>query len=210
MTLLWACCLGTAREAAKRRQFRLAEAELDEAESLLGTDTLDAYILHSIRAAVAIKEGNQEAAERHLNKTIEQFERPTAALLLVDSQARRCNVAAKDIKALGDRLAKALKERKNAQAAGVMAKYLHALEQHEVEYRGLVTHTSQVEKYLSQCSRVKWQPEQLLDACRFAYFGRNGAAGTARKTSPARNVAVPEASLLSLFRRVRRNGARAA
>ena len=103
-----------------------------------------------------------------MNETIEQFEQPTAALLLVDSQARRCNVPAKDIKALGARLAKAVKKQKNAQAAGVMAKYLHALEVNGIEYRGLVTHTKQVEAYLKQCSRNKWQADHLLDACRFA------------------------------------------
>ena len=168
LTLVWGSCLGTAREAAKCCQFRLAEAELDEAETLLGAGTLDAYILHAMRAAVALKEGHQEGAERHVNKTIEQFEQPTAALLLVDSQARRCNVAAKDIKALEDRLAKALKGRKNAQAAGVMAKYLHALAVNDIDYRGLVTHTKQVETYLKQCRRVKWQVDHLLDACRFA------------------------------------------
>ena len=168
-SLFWASCLGTAREAAKRRQFRLAEAELDEAETLLDADFLDAYILHSLRAAVALKEGNQEAAEHHLEKTIEQFEQPTAALLLVDSQARRCKVAIKNIKSvLGDRLAKAFNGRKNAQAAGVMAKYLHALELNGIEYQGLVTHTGKIEKYLDKCSRVSWEADLLIDACRFA------------------------------------------
>jgi hypothetical protein len=71
-------------------------------------------------------------------------------------------------KATRDRLAKALKGRKNSQAAGVMSKYLHALAVCDVEYKGIVTHCKQVEEYLSRCSRVKWQADQLVEACRFA------------------------------------------
>ena len=166
--LVWSACLGTAREAAKQRQFGLAEAELGQAESFLGAGPCEAYLLHSIRAAVAFKQGDLDAAERSLNDTIDQFELPTAALLLVDSQARRCRVAAKKISELGRRLAKALKGRTNAQAAGTMAKYLYALKTCNIEYQGLATHNKQVGMYLKRCGRVKWQAGQLRDACQFA------------------------------------------
>jgi hypothetical protein len=49
-----------------------------------------------------------------------------------------------------------------------MAEYMHALDQAGVAYPGQATHVKQVTKYLNECGRVKWQPEHLVNACRFA------------------------------------------
>ncbi len=169
LDLVWTSCIATAREAAKMRRFGLAEAELDEAETLVGCNGRHTYLLYSIRAAVAFKENRRERGEGFLKQTLGQFEKPTAGMLIVHSQVLHCGVTDHEIREdLKERLQKALKGRKNAQAAGVMANYMCALEQVGVTYPGMAEHLKQVAAYLNQCGRVKWQPQYLIDACRFA------------------------------------------
>jgi hypothetical protein len=97
----------------------------------------------------------------------EKLDEPTALWLVMAIQAIRYDLPQAEIWLYEQRWTKALKRRCRSQTAGLMCRMLDAHLKMPRAYPRQQEHVRSLVKYVSRCSRVKWQVEDLRSACEF-------------------------------------------
>lgn len=164
--MAWMTNLELAMGTIRDRKFGLAQQYLDSL-SALANQPEKLCCLEATRAALEFKRGDCAAAERHVASAHAQVTQSPAACLAVASQAMRSGVAASVGKDLTDCFRQSLEAARSTETAGMMARCMKWLLRGRIEYRGFATHRALVIKYLRKCRRLRWNRQDLGDACEF-------------------------------------------
>lgn len=165
--LYWDCAFDLARIAARQKQFGVAHAELDQAEQYVGPGR-QLYVLNAMRAAVELKAGNRQKADRCQERASAQTELAPAATLAYCACAFQCGVGNQIRSELNAELKAATSFRPNSLAGGAMARFMNSLSEADVAYHGSKTHEKLVATYLKKCPKKVWAESDLVDAVLFA------------------------------------------
>ena len=169
--LLWDSGFDAARIAARAKHFGVARAELDQAEQYAGPGR-ELYVVDAMRAAVELKAGNKQGANRYQEQARTQTELAPAAALAYCANALQCGVSNPTRSELNIELKAASSAQPNSNAGGAMARFINSLSAADVDYHGLKTHEKLVSTYLKKCPKQGWSESDLIDAVEFA-IGRD-------------------------------------
>ncbi len=164
---LWLSSFDCARLAARQKQFGIARTELDEAEKYYGP-ARKRFVLASMRAAVELKAGNTEGAERHVATALEHANSEPVAMLAVCANAFRCGVSSRIRGNLNSRLKKAIQSKRDSETAGELAHFMNSITSSGIEYHGIKTHIKLVAEFIRKYTRRSWNEADIVHAWEFA------------------------------------------
>lgn len=166
---LWQAHTIAARRAALDHDFAAARDHLVKAEQC-DPQQEKRLLLLGQRSILERKAGQDDEAMRLDAEARALLQEPTAALLVLATEAARHKLSKTLVKAYRDDWEKLLKKKCASETAGLMALTMRGLIKCRVEYEGFDKHLQAVSDYIARTTKVKYERRHLVAVCEF-YLG---------------------------------------
>ncbi|MEQ8787731.1 MAG: tetratricopeptide repeat protein [Pirellulaceae bacterium] len=170
--LRWNHTLAMVRALTKAKQYEAARQELAKVAQAPPADVVG-YVVPTIRAAIELKAGGEEAAQRHLDEALASVEEPTIVWMQMAVLAARMSLPVKTRKDFNERFKKALKKKPRSETAGGLAKIVRSFRANNYQYVGRATHQRLVHAYLKRTAKIRWQEADLKQVCMCLDIGKD-------------------------------------